>query len=80
MRWRHRVHQTDRHPKGLTDFMPDPECLSSEIQLRNVTPRIALVVAAAGHNGTTPLQSQSALLDHVIAQYWYGNDRALAGF
>lgn len=68
--------QTDRHPKGLTDFIPDPECLSSEIQLRNVTLWMALVVAAAKHNGTTPLQSQSALLDHVVAQYWYNNDWA----
>lgn len=68
--------QADRHPKGLTDFIPDPECLSSEIQLRNVTLRMALVVAAAEHNGPTSLQSQSALLDHVVAQYWCGNDWA----
>jgi hypothetical protein len=76
MRWRHRVHQTDRQPKGLTDFIPDLKCLSSEIQPRNVTLWMALVVAAAEHNGTTPLRSQSALLDLVIAQYWYGNDWA----
>jgi hypothetical protein len=68
--------QNDRHPKGLTDFIPDPECLSSEIQLRNVTLWMALVVAAAEHNGPTPLQSQLALLDHVVAQNWYGNDWA----
>ena len=68
--------QTDRHPKGLTDFIPDPECLSGEIQLRDVTLWMALVVAAAEHNSTTTLQSQSALLDHVVAQCWYGNDWA----
>jgi hypothetical protein len=68
--------QTDRHPKGPTDFIPDPECLSSEIQLRNVTLWMALVIAAAEHNGPTPLQSQSALLDHVVAQNWYDSDWA----
>jgi len=66
--------QTDRHPKGLTNFIPDPESLSSEIQLRDVTLWMALVLAAANHNGPPPLQSQSALLDHVVAQYWYDND------